>query len=281
MSNYIVDSADLTSIADAIRTKGGTSAQLAFPAEFVQAIENIETGGDTAFTPLDAVYSIKLVAHNSASATSLDVDFTKIPYIASLQGAFAQAGSSGFYTYREIAITPPNHAINCNQLVYASTAGHNLLQKFTIRGTLKPTFSGSQGALFSSSSNLVTVEGLIDLSSVSVANVYAATNYGNAFYNCSKLETIRFVPGTMSMATTGWYLSWCAKLTDESLVSIANALKDTYAGTITFHATPKARLSTIMGTVTSDGTLSTFAIDDSGTVSLMDFLTTTKGATIA
>lgn len=45
MSNYIVDSADLTSVANAIRTKGGTSAQLAFPADFVQAIEDIETGG--------------------------------------------------------------------------------------------------------------------------------------------------------------------------------------------------------------------------------------------
>ena len=37
--------ADLASVANAIRTKGGTSAQLAFPAEFVSAIEAIETGG--------------------------------------------------------------------------------------------------------------------------------------------------------------------------------------------------------------------------------------------
>lgn len=37
--------ADLTSVANAIRSKGGTSAQLAFPADFVQAIEDIETGG--------------------------------------------------------------------------------------------------------------------------------------------------------------------------------------------------------------------------------------------
>lgn len=36
---------DLTSIANAIRTKGGTSAQLAFPSGFVTAIGNIPTGG--------------------------------------------------------------------------------------------------------------------------------------------------------------------------------------------------------------------------------------------
>ena len=45
----LVDSAqldaDLSSVANAIRTKGGTSAQLAFPAGFVSAIQNIPSGG--------------------------------------------------------------------------------------------------------------------------------------------------------------------------------------------------------------------------------------------
>lgn len=36
---------DLTSVANAIRTKGGTSAQLAFPSGFVSAIGDIPTGG--------------------------------------------------------------------------------------------------------------------------------------------------------------------------------------------------------------------------------------------
>jgi len=38
---------DLTSVANAIRTKGGTSSQLAFPSGFVSAISNIPTGGST------------------------------------------------------------------------------------------------------------------------------------------------------------------------------------------------------------------------------------------
>jgi hypothetical protein len=37
--------ADLTSVANAIRTKGGTSASLAFPTGFVSAIDAIPTGG--------------------------------------------------------------------------------------------------------------------------------------------------------------------------------------------------------------------------------------------
>ena len=37
--------ADMTTVADAIRSKGGTSEALAFPAGFVSAIEAIESGG--------------------------------------------------------------------------------------------------------------------------------------------------------------------------------------------------------------------------------------------
>lgn len=46
MSDYLVTDTELTSIADAIRTKGGTSADLSFPTEFVQAINDIPTGSE-------------------------------------------------------------------------------------------------------------------------------------------------------------------------------------------------------------------------------------------
>ena len=48
MANYLTTDADLTSVADAIREKGGTSAALAFPAGFVDAIGEIQTGGTDA-----------------------------------------------------------------------------------------------------------------------------------------------------------------------------------------------------------------------------------------
>ena len=47
MSDYIVTDTELTSIADAIRTKGGTQADLVFPTGFVTAIGNISGGGGT------------------------------------------------------------------------------------------------------------------------------------------------------------------------------------------------------------------------------------------
>lgn len=43
---------DLTSVANAIRTKGGTSASLAFPAGFVQAIAAIPSGGGVDYDAL-------------------------------------------------------------------------------------------------------------------------------------------------------------------------------------------------------------------------------------
>ena len=44
MPNYIVQGSDLSSVANAIRTKGNTSEQLAFPTDFVSAIEALPSG---------------------------------------------------------------------------------------------------------------------------------------------------------------------------------------------------------------------------------------------
>lgn len=45
MANYIASDSDLTAVANAIRTKGGTSAELEFPSGFVSAIAAIPSGG--------------------------------------------------------------------------------------------------------------------------------------------------------------------------------------------------------------------------------------------
>ena len=44
MAEYLTNTTDLTAVADAIRVKGGTSAQLVFPSGFVSAIQAIQTG---------------------------------------------------------------------------------------------------------------------------------------------------------------------------------------------------------------------------------------------
>ena len=56
-NEYSVNQSDLVSVANAIRTKGGTSEALVFPAGFVSAIQAIQAGGGSAIpatTPKDA-----------------------------------------------------------------------------------------------------------------------------------------------------------------------------------------------------------------------------------
>lgn len=71
--------ADLTSVANAIREKGGTSAELAFPTDFVSAIEAISGGGSG---------GIKLLASDdytragTAAAFTIPVTYTGTPYFA-------------------------------------------------------------------------------------------------------------------------------------------------------------------------------------------------------
>lgn len=45
MAEYLTNTTDLTSVANAIRAKGGTTAQLVYPSGFVSAINAIDTGG--------------------------------------------------------------------------------------------------------------------------------------------------------------------------------------------------------------------------------------------
>lgn len=47
-NEYLVNSADLTAVADALRAKGGTSDSLEFPSGFVSAIQVIQAGGGNA-----------------------------------------------------------------------------------------------------------------------------------------------------------------------------------------------------------------------------------------
>ena len=45
MAEYLVQGASLTTVADAIRERGGTTAPLSFPAGMAEAVRNIQSGG--------------------------------------------------------------------------------------------------------------------------------------------------------------------------------------------------------------------------------------------
>lgn len=96
----------------------------------------------------------------------------------------------------------------------------------------------------------------------------------------SALEEIRFVPNSMSYNGT-YRFKKHGNLSDDSLVSIANAMDASgsvnVTKTVELHASAAGKLSTIIGTVT-DGV---FALDTNGTTTLLDFITQTKGWTVS
>lgn len=80
MANYLTTDTDLTAVADAIRTKGGTSAALEFPTDFVSAIQAISGGGGggTGFgvkgagTPAGLIYALENNDYHSGLVTVTD-----------------------------------------------------------------------------------------------------------------------------------------------------------------------------------------------------------------
>lgn len=97
MSNYIASSTDLTSVANAIRTKGGTSASLSFPDGFVSAVQNIPTGGGS------TLISKSITANGTYNASSDNADgysqvTVAVPAVKKLTGTFTTGSSDTSYT---------------------------------------------------------------------------------------------------------------------------------------------------------------------------------------
>ena len=73
MANYVVSDTNLTAVANAIRTKGGTSAQLEFPDDFVSAIGDIQTGGGVTVEPLSVTQNGTYTAESGKAYSPVSV----------------------------------------------------------------------------------------------------------------------------------------------------------------------------------------------------------------
>lgn len=71
MAEYLINATDLTKVASAIREKGGTSASLVYPAGFVSAIQEIQTGA-----PLQIIVTTSAGATVTATKDSKTVSGT-------------------------------------------------------------------------------------------------------------------------------------------------------------------------------------------------------------
>lgn len=99
MAEYKVSGANLTSVADAIRTKGGTSASLSFPDEFVSAIGAIPTGsGSTLITKsiaANGTYDAQDDDADGYSQVTVNVPAPSVPFvIGTFTGQTSEKGSA-------------------------------------------------------------------------------------------------------------------------------------------------------------------------------------------
>ncbi len=130
--------ADLASVAGAIRTKGGTSAQLAFPAGFVSAIDAIPTGGGgisaddwldgNVITSIDydgtAINDYKLYGQSALTTLNAPnltaIRLSAMQYCSSFSGpkVFPKITTLGNYAFSRCAITALDFSILSNMGLY-------------------------------------------------------------------------------------------------------------------------------------------------------------------
>lgn len=92
-NEYAVNSADLTSVADAIREKGGTEDLLSFPAGFVAAIQNMKSGGGASLNVINVASKDALpgTANENTIAVVTDTEIGAV-YIQKEQPETANTG---------------------------------------------------------------------------------------------------------------------------------------------------------------------------------------------
>lgn len=269
---YLVDKTlldnGLKEVANAIRQSGGTTAKLSFPTGMAAAVKGVKAAPWWVNKMANAPY----LFYGVTLPERCEFDFSFLPVSESTQvnmtNLFNRAKG-----VKEITVTfPPSKKICIGQMFIEVRT----VEKVVFKGDFdlaQNTHSGIIGGLgtFAMCLNLKTIESTATFGGKEFLRKEATTY--NAFYNCAKLVDVRFTPNS---AQQDWVFKWSPNLSDATLVSAANALT-VGSYTLTLHATASARCAEITGTV-SDGV---FTADSGGTTTLTEFITTTKGWSLA
>lgn len=226
MARRIIEDTNLSSLADTIRAKGGTTSQLVFPEQFITAVNNIQTLNDaeiTASSPSISVSSSGLITSTgSALVNGVEVDNASNTKQLTTKGATTITPSSSVQTavsagtyctgdikvgavsggYRTGSITPTydSSAESLTFTVPASSSYTNIIVKlYGIRtGTMGSTNTYAMVYDSVSPSNLVYST---TLSSLSLTATKSGSNVvllftvggGNSFSNPSKATWTYYV----------------------------------------------------------------------------------------
>lgn len=258
----------LKEVADAIRQSGGTTSKLSFPAGMAAAVKGVKA----APWWVDKMANAPYLFYGVTLPERCEFDFSFLPVSEDAQVNMTTLFSAA-KGVKEITVTFPSSKKICIGQMFN---GVTTVEKVVFKGDFDVAQNPGGGILgglgaFAMCSNLKTIESTAPFGGNQLLRK-EATAY-NTFYNCAKLVDVRFTPNS---AQQDWVFKWSPALGDETLVSAANALT-VGSYTLTLHATAAARCAEIVGTV-SDGV---FTADSGGTTTLEDFITTTKGWSLA
>lgn len=151
---------DLTSIADAIRSKGGTSDELAFPAGFVSAIGAISAGGSVKIASGRIEFNEKIVVGNTLeNAITIEHNLGVVPDLF----LFSFANTAGY-----------NSASHLRIFVAFSGEGAKNAQTISVEGASAALGSSQNGSSIMYSDSYFN-EPLVDETRARVVGVDAST----------------------------------------------------------------------------------------------------------
>lgn len=200
-----VNDASLTSVADAIREKGGTTANLYFPDGFVDAIEAIPTGGDT-FADLYLKSPPTLFEYENLDATTINNYAFAQSYIRSVN--MPNVEHLGWYAF-----------YNCSALTQISFEKVQLIKTYTF---------SSCGVLSSVNFPLATevqISGLRACNRLTTVNLPKVKILGEAAFMSSFLESANVELNLPELQTIGYETfrtANLAKIIMPNVVSIGN-----------------------------------------------------------
>lgn len=256
---------DLKTVADSIRAKGGTTENLDFPADFVSAVENIETVGGakeeqeksveitengTVEVVPDEGKTLSKVTANVNVAFEGDIgkpyiDTSKITdfryfashnklndYLDMLDTSKAENFSYMFYSCGLLEVIPPLDTSNGTNFYYMFSGCATLT-------TIPPIDTGN-GTNFGN-----MFYNCVSLTEIPLLDISSGTSFNQTFYSCSKLETLSLTVAKSNLASNtfqnctalknltigeGWnvniYLHYSNNLTVESLHGMIENLAD-------------------------------------------------------
>lgn len=193
MTEYLVNDTDMTAVADAIRTKSGTSDALVFPDGFVSAVQAIQAGSggdDGSFKAVIERTAVKPLLPSNLTSIGADAfsNCTKLA-LTSLPDGVTSIGENAFQNCTNLALTSlPDGVTSIGNYAFKNCTNLAL--------TSLPSGVTSIGQY--------AFQNCTGLTSITFRGTPTGTIYSNAFQNCTNLTTINVPWAEGAVANAPW-----------------------------------------------------------------------------